>query len=223
MLIAVVLVLSACAPTETEVASSDLPTVISTTEITVEALQPLPSPSATPPATPTAIETAIPEPTKMPEPSNTPTPEPVEENTATPTAAAEKISADSKPTIEPIEATQIIMTPTPASEPRASFDVPSSLQPIVDEIVEDIFGRINVDRSTITLTSYEAVTWPNGAIGCPQPGYAYTQALVGGYRFIFNADGQQMLYHTAGTENFVYCDTTKVKPDAPVEGSSGDT
>jgi hypothetical protein len=34
----------------------------------------------------------------------------------------------------------------------------------------------------------EAVTWPDGALGCPEPGIVYTQALVPGYWVVVEAE-----------------------------------
>ena len=41
----------------------------------------------------------------------------------------------------------------------------------------------------VTVVSYEDVTWPDGALGCPEPGMSYTQALVPGARLVLEADG----------------------------------
>ncbi len=135
-------------------------------------------------------------------------------------------SGESALTIVPIKATQLQSTPPAtamsSSSNSTSETVPSHLQPIVEQIIDDIFGRTQADRNAITLISHEAVTWPNGAIGCPQPGYMYTQALIEGYRLTFDANGQQMLYHTAGTDRFVFCDSNKTVPDTPVEGGTSD-
>jgi len=55
------------------------------------------------------------------------------------------------------------------------------------------------------IVTAEEVTWPNGAIGCPQPGRMYTQALVPGYRVVFDAGGQTYAYHASRTGEFKYC------------------
>src|SRR5262245_60436081 len=55
------------------------------------------------------------------------------------------------------------------------------------------------------IVSAEEVTWPNGAIGCPQPGRMYTQALVPGYRVVFEVGGQTYAYHASRTGEFRYC------------------
>jgi len=44
------------------------------------------------------------------------------------------------------------------------------------------------------LVSATAVTWMNGALGCPQPGRSYVQALVEGMRAIVEVDGDTYDY-----------------------------
>jgi len=44
------------------------------------------------------------------------------------------------------------------------------------------------------LVVAEAVTWPDGSLGCPEPGMFYTQMVVPGYRLIFGIDGKQFDY-----------------------------
>ena len=45
--------------------------------------------------------------------------------------------------------------------------------------------QVAEEPEELTLTGYEAVTWPNGAMGCAQEGYLYTAALVDGYVMTF--------------------------------------
>jgi hypothetical protein len=40
------------------------------------------------------------------------------------------------------------------------------------------------------------VTWPNGALGCPEPGTMYTQSLVPGFRVVAKTSSGELLYHT---------------------------
>lgn len=56
-----------------------------------------------------------------------------------------------------------------------------------DAIVEDLASR--GVTATPTLVSAEAVTWPNGALGCASPGQNYTQATVEGMRVVVEVDG----------------------------------
>ena len=51
----------------------------------------------------------------------------------------------------------------------------------------DAENRTPTARADIKVLSAEAVTWPDGSLGCPQPGMMYTQALVPGFRIVLQA------------------------------------
>jgi hypothetical protein len=48
------------------------------------------------------------------------------------------------------------------------------------------------------VQSVEAVQWPNGALGLPEPGMMYTQAIVDGHRIVLRAEGRSFVYHAGG-------------------------
>ena len=49
------------------------------------------------------------------------------------------------------------------------------------------------------------MTWPDGSLGCPQPGINYTMALVPGYQIIVRAGEQRLDYHATRRGHFVLC------------------
>lgn len=61
--------------------------------------------------------------------------------------------------------------------------------------VADLAARLSVDADAISVASVEAVSWPNGALGLPEPGMMYTQAIVPGHRVMLNALGRTFEYH----------------------------
>lgn len=65
----------------------------------------------------------------------------------------------------------------------------------VEVAVADAAAHFDVDPGDIEVVTAEAVTWPDGAIGCPQPDMMYTQALVEGYRIVLSVDGDEVAYH----------------------------
>lgn len=72
-------------------------------------------------------------------------------------------------------------------------------QPIVSpEFIASIFlaSKLGVDRAELKLVRSEAVDWPDSSLGCPEPGKVYTQAIVPGYRIIFDHNGQQYEVHS---------------------------
>lgn len=94
------------------------------------------------------------------------------------------------------------VTPDPASPGSGS----GSLSPaIVDPIIADAAGRAGVPVSEVTLVSAEAVTWPDGGLGCPLPGLVYPQVVVDGYQVIVEADGRTYDYRGSGVGKFRLC------------------
>jgi hypothetical protein len=53
--------------------------------------------------------------------------------------------------------------------------------------------------------SSEAVVWPDGALGCAEPGMNYTMALVPGYRITIRAGAELLDYHASDRGQLVLC------------------
>ena len=121
-------------------------------------------------------------------------------------------------------------TPSPTSEPSLSepslSDTPSDRptatpsngadEPEVQAAVQDLATRLGVEVADIAVGPLEEVTWPDGSIGCPQPGQMYTQALVDGTRLILVVDGTDYAYHAGGGQELTYC----AIPSDPVGGGA---
>ena len=54
--------------------------------------------------------------------------------------------------------------------------------------------------------SAQAVTWNDGSLGCPEPGQAYTQALVDGYQVVLEVDGDRYDYRVGNGASVKLCD-----------------
>jgi hypothetical protein len=109
----------------------------------------------------------------------------------------ERSGAPSDPT--PGEATTTTVG-TDESGPPSTDEIP------VDEAIADLAEELEVAPDAIRVVSSETVVWNDGSLGCPQPGMAYTQALVSGYRIVLEAEGDTYAYHGAdGSEPFL-CD-----------------
>jgi hypothetical protein len=74
-----------------------------------------------------------------------------------------------------------------------------------EAVVADAARRFKVESSAVVLTRAERVTWPNGALGCPEPGRMYTQMLVPGYRVVAKTAEGELTYHTDARGNVVNC------------------
>lgn len=76
---------------------------------------------------------------------------------------------------------------------------------VLDPIVADAATRGGVDAGSITVVAASAETWPNGALGCPDPGAFYTQAIVHGWKVIVEASGTRLDYRSSGPGRFKLC------------------
>lgn len=87
--------------------------------------------------------------------------------------------------------------------------------PRVELAIGDLAEHLDIDPSSIELVSEEDVSWSDGSVGCPEPGMAYTQAIVPGYLIILQADGTEYRYHGATDEDPWRCDRMPLNPVRP--------
>ena len=99
--------------------------------------------------------------------------------------------------------------------PRPDDDITISDSREVALAIADAEERTDVAAGDIDVVEFALVTWPDGAIGCPEPGVVYTQALVDGYRIVLDADGTQLTYHGATGADPFLCQS----PADPVQPS----
>ncbi len=79
-------------------------------------------------------------------------------------------------------------------------------QATIDAIIADLAGRLGALPTSISLVSAEAVSWPDGSLGCPQPGMMYPQVLTEGFRVVVAVDGKEYAYHGDDRGQFNYCE-----------------
>ncbi len=164
------------------------------------------APGATPSVTPmpggasTAYPAPLGAPTAYPAPPGAPTPAPG----VSPSPAAQASPLVPTASVAQARPTPARVTPTNTPPPLAgSGEVPADK---VAAAIADLARRTGADPAAITIVSAEAVTWNDGALGCPQPGMAYTQALVDGYRLILSLNGVTYAYHAAVRGDVFYCE-----------------
>ena len=91
-----------------------------------------------------------------------------------------------------------------------------ALEPVTGEVPEDLLAKIldhlaeqqDTERETIDVVRGEAVTWNDGALGCPQPGQMYTQALVEGYHVELKLGDRVYDYRASHGGQFLRCKDT---------------
>lgn len=89
-----------------------------------------------------------------------------------------------------------VASPTTAPEEETTMQNPSN-NPLVEQAIADLAGRLNIDAGEIEVVSIEEVTWPDAALGCPQPGMVYAQMLQDGVRIMLGAGGTEYDYHSS--------------------------
>jgi hypothetical protein len=93
----------------------------------------------------------------------------------------------------------------PAATAQADPMKPLGLDPMVRAARADAARRTGIIGDTLELLSAESVTWRDGSLGCTQPGRAYTQALVPGWRIRLRAMSQEFDYHASTRGALLLC------------------
>jgi hypothetical protein len=100
--------------------------------------------------------------------------------------------------------------PLPTSTPDPSRSADPMIGGIPDALLADIMAdaaeRAGLPAGELEVVAAEAVTFNDGSLGCPQPGMAYTQALVDGYHVVIGTPNGELDYRAAQTGGFRFCD-----------------
>ncbi|MFC4310555.1 hypothetical protein ACFPN2_15800 [Steroidobacter flavus] len=120
-------------------------------------------------------------------------------------AAAEPASVESRKAVVGKESREMPAQRAPGEERmpmQGTGEVPQQLLAIFQD---DLARRALVKHDAITVLSATEQQWPDGSMGCPQPGMMYTQMVVPGYRVVLQASGNRYAYHSDQRGNFVVC------------------
>jgi hypothetical protein len=106
-----------------------------------------------------------------------------------------------------------VAIPTVAPTPRQP-DIPVATRPPVASVPAGILETVQQEASRLssvpveqlTLVRADQITWPDGSLGCPQPGEMYTQSLVSGYWIVFRANNQTFDFRVASNGSFHRCE-----------------
>lgn len=119
--------------------------------------------------------------------------------------------------------------PSPlAVPPREPVPVPSHAPPLghltgevppelIEKMRADLAERLGIGASDATLVRAESVVWPDGSLGCPEPGQFYTQATVPGYLVAFTHEGRTYTYHASKRQFFKLCANAPRPVGAPTK------
>ena len=114
-------------------------------------------------------------------------------------AACDGTGKEVSPKLSLAEETQVV---TPAKEISA---VPMSLSEQIQFAENGLAQRLGIAPESITLSEARRVNWRSGALGCPQPGMNYTQALVPGSLIFLKVGNEVHAYHAKHGGKPFYC------------------
>ncbi|MBN1583448.1 MAG: hypothetical protein JXA89_22250 [Anaerolineae bacterium] len=91
----------------------------------------------------------------------------------------------------PVTPTNTIQDPK-----RPTVTVAPGLEPLVAQAKKDLAERLSISVARIVVLEAESVVWPDGGLGCPRPGMAYSQVQVEGTRIRLGVGKVTYDYHS---------------------------
>lgn len=146
----------------------------------------------------------------------TPTPRPAADLNMEETPLPVETDVDREGTTQPdmevvtpvsVDLSKLTPAPTVVGTPQ-EMPMPGGIDPGADMLramSRDLANRLGINNSEVIVLEVEEVTWPDGSLGCPEPGFGYVQMLTPGFRVILEAKGEEYTYHAANAQNFVLC------------------
>ena len=109
------------------------------------------------------------------------------------------VDVDSPHSSTSITQTSITIAQSSTSTTRSAEEstVPDTSSTPEAAAVRDLARHLSVPEGEVEVVSVESVIWPDGSLGCPQPGMYYTQALVEGSQVLLTHDGRGYDYHAS--------------------------
>jgi len=151
-------------------------------------------------AQPTATRATVPKLVTVLPAEAEPTPEPTPRCMGTPAVKA-------LPTTSTIIQKDAEMMPTASVSP--------GLQNLVDGAIADLAGRLAIDGDQIEVVEAKAVVWPDGGLGCPEPGVVYTQVQREGLLIQLRVGKRLYNYHGGGGRAPFLCENPKQGDPVP--------
>lgn len=81
--------------------------------------------------------------------------------------------------------------------------------------------KLHVAPSHFTLESAKEATWPNSALGCPEPDHMYAQVISEGWAVVLKADDTTHEVHISGRRAVVCGPKAELKSPSERAGGPG--
>ena len=105
-----------------------------------------------------------------------------------------------------ISPTQVIQEGTMPISPTIPSPSNPAWQGLVMQAREDLARRLSIEVDQIELLEVSAVVWPDGGLGCPQPGMVYTQVQHDGALIRLRVGKRIYNYHSGGNRPPFLCE-----------------
>jgi hypothetical protein len=87
---------------------------------------------------------------------------------------------------------------------------------LVEKARVDAAQKANARPDQVQVVSVTAVEWSDSSLGCPQPGFMYSQIVTPGYLLILRAGGRTYEYHSDRDQHVAFC----ANPKPPLRSST---
>lgn len=74
---------------------------------------------------------------------------------------------------------------------------PDAVPPqLVEQARADLARRLGLPAGSFEVKRSSVVEWPDSSLGCPKPGFMYSQIVTPGFLIVLAANNQEYEYHT---------------------------
>jgi hypothetical protein len=98
---------------------------------------------------------------------------------------------------------QPTLAPGGTSAPAPTIDLPAA---VIEAVKAEIAADAGVAARDVTIISAQAVTFPDGSLGCPSPGVNYIQVQVDGFIVVGTAAGATFDYRGTSPTDIRRCE-----------------
>ena len=120
---------------------------------------------------------------------------------------------------KPVPESSVADTQQESTSTQKSVPAPMNLNGQIAFAKKDLAKLLDVNLDSVNLSSANAVTWRSGALGCPEPGKMYTEALVPGAVIYLQVNNMIHAYHAKFAGEPFYCPKERVESPALEEGA----
>ena len=100
---------------------------------------------------------------------------------------------------------------TTVPETVSTTDIPATSEgsmadpDVIQAAVSDLASRLGISEEKIEIVEVRPVQWPDGALGCPEEGRMYTQAVVDGSQVLLGFEERIYDYHVGSDGEAFLC------------------